>query len=140
MSLACGCCRETIYEGFGILYRLEQRAKGILLLPGEIKIDVPNCAICDKCWGRLPESQRLVGEEIRQRMSRGSKPVYIFMRADSDRGSSLLGSAKQWSSIRTEPSTVVYIRTPLVLRHFKGAVEIIDGMANALQRERADIN
>jgi len=134
MSLVCGNCRETIYEGFGLLYRLEDRKAGKLLHPHEIKGGVPNSAICDACWSRIPEGEKRKGDGIQAEMDAGTEPVYIFLNADSER--CLLDRAKEWSSIKTDPSTTVFVRTPLVEQHFAGAIKIISDMAFRLKVAR----
>lgn len=127
MSLWCGNCRKEIFEGFGILYRLERTAQGTLLLPDKKKDYVPpSSAIRDYCYSRLPESEKSTGEEAKTKAERSKKDVFAFAPANSNNDA--FWRSKTWSGIVTDDEKLVFIKPNAVTRFFSKAIEIIDGV------------
>ena len=125
MSLWCGGCREEIFSGFSILYRLTPFPDGSLQLPDRKKdIFPPNSAVCDTCLKKLPKINRLP-KTMQEELEQGKERVYALIPADSR--TNPFGS-KSWSSIVTDDNKLVFLRHESVTKHFPKAIEIINGM------------
>ncbi len=126
MSLLCGNCRELIYEGFGLLCRLERDTAGKFKTPDENYFP-PNAAACDRCWTLMPEEFRLSGAAAKTAAEKCTGAVYVYVPADSN--NDRFWKAKTWSGIVTndDPDAMVYLPTATVVQLFSKAIEIIDG-------------
>ena len=115
-SVMCGNCREPIHESFGLLYKLERIKSGRLAYPGESRVFIPpNSAVCDDCWGRVPDYLKISGSDGRAKMERSGVGVFAYARAD----------ARQLIS-GTIDKNLVFVSADGVLRYLPKALQIIE--------------
>lgn len=120
MSLVCGACEHTIFESFGMIYRLEKETDGTIRVPDDDYCP-GNSAICGKCWNTIPD-----GKKVANRKDLDANNFYYgFAIADSGRTSGLFGSAKQWSSIDAD-TVGIWLHPSTIEQHCPKIVEIID--------------
>lgn len=139
MSLWCGSCRNEIFDGFGILYKLERTIEGKLLYPDKTMDYVPpNSAVCDRCWSNVPKSKKHSGEQAKSNAEQSKETVFAYAPADSSNDA--FWKSKTWSGIVTEDDKLVFIAPDAVNRFFINAVKIIDNMADRRARAREGVN
>lgn len=127
MSLWCGACRKEIFEGFGLLYRMDMVDSSPRGPTGDGEYVPPNSAVCDRCWSDVPESDRLVDA------SQATNPdvPFIFAYASADSSNSPIWGSKQWSDILTS-DRYVYVLGKTVKKYLPKVVLII--FADAVEK------
>jgi hypothetical protein len=119
MSLWCGACRDEIFEGFGLLYRMDI-VDGKPRPPTKDNEYVPpNAAVCAACWARVPMADRLL--DANQATAR--RTVYAYASADSS--NSPIWGSKQWSDL-VASDTYVFLREEIVQQRLPRTLPIID--------------
>ena len=130
MSLWCGACRKEIFEGFGLIYRMDL-VDGQPRLPTKDKEYVPpNSAVCDRCWVSVPENERLA--QVAQAAETDAKEVFAYASASSS--SSPIWGSKQWSDIE-HADQYVYLRQSTVETYVPKILPII--LMDAKEKARA---
>lgn len=121
MALGCGQCREDIYTGYGILYKLTKGAGGLPILPTESYVP-PNSAICDDCWAKFSAAH---ADQI------GITDVITLAEVFAYNSSGLSGRSPSGAMQSTTAGTVnqnfVFVG-PIVREALPRAMQIIDQM------------
>lgn len=128
MSLVCGNCRETIYDGFGLLYQLERNDEGRLLYRGGDYVP-PNVAVCDACWQGVPNTEKRGDKDARTEAEASKETVFAYAPADSDRHP--FGEWKCWSSIVANDDELTFVKSEAVSLYLPGALELARDVAAA---------
>ncbi|TSC84246.1 MAG: hypothetical protein G01um101413_541 [Parcubacteria group bacterium Gr01-1014_13] len=126
MSLLCGVCKYDIREGYGLIYGLQRSKDGDIILP-DMKNDIvpPNCAVCDGCFGRVPEG--IVGPVTSaQDLTKMDDPIYVYAKASS--GTGMFG-AREWSSIQADDNNLRPVQAAWLKQNFAFLAKIIANMA-----------
>jgi len=132
MSLWCGACRNEIFEGFGLLYRMEMVGGKPRFPTKDQEYVPPNSAVCDRCWKGVPRKERLTDASA----ATGPNKRFVFAYADSDSSNSPIWGSKQWSDIEASEN-YVYLRLAAVQRYLPQTLPIIVSDAKSKKASRA---
>ena len=127
MSLSCGACRETVYDDFALLYKLERSKDGNLVYPQAGKNDeAKNSVVCAECWQKVPEKEKKAGAEARARAEQSGKDVFAYAEADSPNARGVGWKTSIGMIVNRDKEDLVFVETEVVARYLPQAIEVIE--------------